>query len=122
MVEVGMYVRIKEGVIFKILTKKTTSYGFCGETDSNIFEHLTYTYGKGYYLSNELKDKIVKYSYNIIDLIEIGDHVNGELVEDIAGEYLRVSGESHNKHYFNKQIKSIVTHEQFVRMSYKIGE
>ena len=64
---------------------------------------------------------IKKASHNIIDLIEVGDYVNGELVEyievDSYKDYVINSG------YWCKQkdIKSIVTKEQFESMSYKIN-
>lgn len=99
--EVGMYVRTKNGVIAKI--KDIGNFIF---TDKREF-------GKHY---------ITKASYNLIDLIEVGDYVNGSLVSDTTGEYLRIDSESHNKHYFSKYIKSIVTKEQFSQMEYRIGD
>ena len=62
---------------------------------------------------------IIKSSPNIIDLIEVGDYVNGMTVlhkggkEVICGLLLR---------YKEEDIKSIVTHEQFSQMEYKVGE
>ena len=75
MIEVGEYVRTKDGYIFKILTKENTNYGCCGITDSNNTKYTTYTYNKRSF--NDIKNKIVKHSKNIIDLIEVGDYVNG---------------------------------------------
>ena len=71
-------------------------------------------------------NQVIKSSPNIIDLIEIGDYVNGHQVLDIAEAPKRVL-------YLNdisqkgaliprKNIKSIVTKEQFESMEYKVGE
>lgn len=46
--------------------------------------------------------------------------MNGGLVSDVTGEYLRIDGEIHNKHYFSKEIKTILTHEVFEREAYKV--
>ena len=70
---IGEYVRTKDGYIFKILTKENTNYGCCGITDSNNTKYTTYTYNKRSF--NDIKNKIVKHSKNIIDLIEVGDIV-----------------------------------------------
>ncbi len=59
-------------------------------------------------------------SDNITDLIKIGDYVNGELVSDVTGDYLRVGEESITKFYLKNNIKSIVTKEQFEENSYAI--
>lgn len=79
-------------------------------------------------------DYIVKSSPNIIDLIEVGDYVNGSRVEEIEeynGEkylYLEEMEYSNaNQDYINvyckqEYIKSIVTKEAFESMEYRIGE
>ncbi len=75
---------------------------------------------------------IVKHSKNIIDLIEVGDYVNGKQVKHIAmfegfpdypklifvDEYRLLPDETCE----NKDIKSIVTKEQFEQVKYKVGE
>lgn len=78
-IEVGDFVRTKDGYIFKILTKENTNYGYCGITDSNT-KYTTYTYNKRSF--NDIKNKIAKHSKNIIDLIEVGDIV---FMEDFPG-------------------------------------
>ena len=64
----------------------------------------------------------IKSSPNIIDLIEVGDYVNGKEVLELknfgAFNGARVFGDI----YFNEDIKSIVTREMFESMEYKIGE
>lgn len=103
--EVGMYIRSPKGIIEKIdyLIKQDNPF-------------WPYTIN----CTPRMSGDIAKASHNIIDLIEVGDYVNGSLVSDITGEYLRIDGESHNKHYFSKEIKTILTHEQFEREAYKV--
>lgn len=75
---------------------------------------------------------VIKASYNIIDLIEAGDYINGqEVYYDEELDFLYVQSfdgdgefyqESITKKSFINNIKSIVTKEQFEEMSYKIKE
>ena len=78
------------------------------------------------------RDYIVKHSKNIIDLIEVGDYVNGREVKHIAmfegfpdypklifvDEKHLIPGETVE----NKDIKSIVTKEQFASIEYKVED
>ena len=124
MIEVGEYVRTKDGYIFKILTKENTNYGCCGITDSNNTKHTTYTYNKRSF--NDIKNKIVKHSKNIIDLIEVGDYVNGNEVLDkylFGGEIpvLETTGDETNvKCMCEEDIRTILTHEQFEANCYTV--
>ena len=87
-------------------------------------------------ISGHKKD-IIKYSPNIIDLIEVGDYVNGKRVEWIGYDLYRenedktLTGIGEKRILFNeftkdsvrkKGIMTIVTHEQFEAMEYKVGE
>lgn len=73
----------------------------------------------------------IKSSPNIIDLIEVGDYVNGSRVIRIEkSSYLEDNkkliiicedSDDYNS-YFEEEIKSIVTKEQFESMKYRIGE
>lgn len=73
---------------------------------------------------------IKNHSFNIIDLIEIGDYVNGEKVDKInepslANEYKRLiyCNECEGLHKLvlsNNEIKTIVTKEQFKAMEYEV--
>ena len=69
---------------------------------------------------------IIKSSPNIIDLINVGDYVNGLKVDKIDenGIYNSNSydGWLVNIASYNEDIKSIVTKEQFESMKYRIGE
>ena len=67
---------------------------------------------------------IVKHSKNIIDLIEVGDYVNGHLVYRIDNN-TTIWIETETNLYcgiYESDIKSIVTKEQFASMEYKIKE
>ena len=106
--EVGMYVRTDEGYISKILdfrehyTKGKRKIDFCDvkEVEENFLllegnqcpfiESIDYSIPPCYPSDEELekiKSHIVKASHNIIDLIEVGDYVNGFPVEDYFHEY-----------------------------------
>lgn len=80
-------------------------------------------------------DIVEKSSPNIIDLIEVGDYVNGYKVLEIEKDYLFDYREEINvlivqngevyevaKKIYSDDIKSIVTKEQFSQMEYKVGE
>ena len=109
--KVGEYVRTKNGIIGKIEIKN-----FIGYNDW-IIDTL-------YYNDDEIIDDwtcgvkeydILKSSPNIIDLIEVGDYVNGEKVTNINGIlYVKNIGALEEIN-----IKSIVTKEQFEAMEYK---
>lgn len=66
-----------------------------------------------------LKENIIKSSPNIIDLIEVGDYVNGRIVEWIGDKFVAFG---RLDYAYEKDIKSIVTKEQFESMEYKVGE
>ena len=72
----------------------------------------------------DFNEEIVKVSHNLIDLIEVGDYVNGGQVREKTKDYIRISGGNFIFEYLEneKDIKSIVTKEQFESMSYKVGE
>ena len=68
-----------------------------------------------------------KFSYNIIDILEIGDYVNGSKVQEIRKNYIEIeeySGLNNDEPCILKSedIKSIVTKEQFSQMEYKVVE
>lgn len=57
------------------------------------------------------EDEITVFSFNIIDLIKVGDYVNGEYVDLFAIDFFKDHPE---------YIKSIVTKEQFEAMKYVV--
>lgn len=103
-IKVGKYVRTKKGKIFK--------------------------YGKGRaYLGKD--NEIVNHSKNIIDLIEEGDYVNEQKVlclkknndncrDDIGTSY--IEGIDIYLGYDESDIKTILTHEQYERTCYRLGD
>lgn len=102
--EVGEYYRTKNGEILKIV-------------DLDEYRFLV---NKFYY-------QIVKHSKNIIDLVEVGDYVNGHRVTDkylFAGEkpVLETEGNDTNcKCLCEKDIKTILTGESYMANCYKVG-
>ena len=114
--EVGMYVRTKEGYICKIL-KLNEPFEDDGYLDHNDIG------------SASIQEKnVIKASHNIIDLIEKNDFVNGHRVIQVDRESLELDIE--NSMYGcgcetingDRDIKSIVTKEQFESMSYKVED
>lgn len=107
--EPNMYVRTNGGNISKIENFKSSIY--------NDFIETPY---------KELINKkdIKKASHNIIDLIEVGDYVNGHEVKSKQSGVKRIDiGEDENYVWlYENDIKSIVTKEQFENMEYRIGE
>ena len=110
--KIGDYVRTKNGIIGKIIDKNMAEVDNRYELDYN---------NKLYYY-----EQISKSSSNIIDLIEVGDYVNGCLVLDIAYAPKKAIYLLEKDNHFdliprmNKDIKSIITKEQFEEMEYKI--
>ena len=108
-IKVGEYVRTKQGVIGKVLeiddifAYLDREVKYIEETETNIdYIH---------------KISITKHSPNIIDLIEVGDYVNGEVVIDTwNGNRI----ETHRSNFHEDNIKSIVTHEQFESIKYRL--
>ena len=73
-------------------------------------------------------NEIIKSHPNIIDLIEVGDYVNGvevleKQIDELNEEYLQCGvGDYVVCTYETKDIKSILTKEQFESMEYKVGK
>ena len=114
----GMYVRTEDGEILKI---KHTEDVYT--SDDEYVATMIY-FGDCFHINS---DEIVKKpSYNIIDLIEVGDYVNGRKVLSIHCDdgfdlYLVLDGGgSYDGMPLNQDIKSIVTKEQFEAMKYEI--
>lgn len=130
---VGDYVRTDTGVIEKLEgiheQNKTNDtiiklnkmgggrYAHILDINSEFAEEFDKDFSRG---------NIIKSSHNIIDLIEKFDFVNGHLVickmyedEKDIPTIIKCVGD----YYFKeKDIKSIVTKEQFEQMAYKVGD
>ena len=105
--EVGMFVRTETGKIGKI----TNFDGNMARIDTDKF--ITY---------KSFNNELTKASYNIIDIIEVGDYVNGDKVIYTNDGYVEVGEENDNIGFTSdKFIKSIVTKEQFESMQYRVG-
>ena len=131
-IKVGDYVRIKYmyrqtkiAKITKILEKDPCYH------DMQMYEiDVVHQKTNGHYPAHEIyEEDIIDYSSKIIELVEIGDYVNGCKVID---KYLSYGGENMlldindndtNSHCLeNNDIRSILTKENFDVMNYVIGE
>ena len=115
--KVGDYIRTDDGRIDKIVDIKN---------DYIYIENSDYGY----------REKYLKPSPNIIDLIEENDYINGLRVEknkygELYTSYVYYGGAIGKQcevyttwleEYTEDMIQSILTHEQFSSIEYKIGE
>lgn len=122
-IQVGEYVRTKEGYIAKCIEKSSYVLTFDNTVRTSYGEPWDYLFPEN--------NEITKHSFNIIDLIEVGDYVNEQKVCDIEKAENMVTKEKCvliNKlnlgatSWYEAQIKSIVTKEQFKSMEYMVGE
>lgn len=126
----GMYIRTEDGRICKIL-KLNEPFEDDGYLDHNDIG------------SASIQEKnVIKASFNIIDLIEVGDYVNGYKIDytnlKCETPFLRSNqpyrvdntlyselikkGKDYNQplHFYNDDIKSILTKEQFNSCKYVV--
>lgn len=152
--EVGMYIRTDEGFIAKVKELKhdytkgkrlvddysvkevVENYLSLDGNQCRLIESIDYSIPPCYPSDEELdeiKSHILKASYNIIDILEVGDviidkegrkyPINYEFETDYNDEYK--SYEITIDDYITLFLKdglSIVTHEQIEQISYKIEE
>ena len=120
-IEVGEYVRTKDGRIDKVEIFSVgccvwhCENGMCIDKCNRIGTHL---------------EEIVKHSKQLIDLIEVGDYVNGKFViatdnriNDNGEKVILIENYDEwtdDGVISNKDIKSIVTHEQFNSIKYEV--
>ncbi len=115
-IQKGMYVRYKYhneqkiGKVDFIIYNEFADENFIGLTNNEgIFE-----------------GKILKASFNIIDLIEVGDYVNGYKVLFIdvffsEGKNVKcINNEEERVCFYEEDIKDIITKEQFNSMKYVV--
>lgn len=102
-IEVGEYVRSRIGSIGKVTKIEDNKFLYEDET------FITWT------------GNVIKHGKNILDLIEVGDFINGERILDITGDYIHTNETNHNKFYLKKHIKTILTKEQFELNCYKLN-
>ena len=110
MIEVNEYVRTKAGIIDKVI-------------NSNFYMSIYVECEKGLYLI----ENIVKHSKQLIDLIEVGDIVNGMEVLDIhkprdLWEPIEIRVDSRYTNFIlAEDIKTILTKEIYMANCYKVG-
>lgn len=122
-IEVGEYVKTKEGRIAQI---KSIDY----EAKIYRFDRIIYINDfrmkEDVLYSNEMfKKLIVKHSKQLIDLIEVGDFVNGMKILHIEDNKLYVEWDNEFDEFTgflkNKNIETILTKEQYIAISYIVG-
>lgn len=125
-IKVGEYIRTLKGNICKVLhirkkSRFTSTTGHACVSPERYFVDNT----KQYSIS---KPYVKKHSFNLIDLIEANDYVNGEQVSNVdkidnENVIEWENGDMYKTTIQNdKFIKSIVTHEQFKSIEYTIHE
>ncbi len=139
--EKGMYVRTNRGIIDKILLVE-----YAEEKRQEYPNHPSKSYWRDkIFLSKEgywrTSQNIIKASYNIIDLIEVGDVITIKDDDDVykilqipskewdfEDFYLVKNYDGETEDIFveyeemKEYINSIVTKEQFKSVEYKVGE
>lgn len=113
--EVGEYVRTDKGLIGKVIKKE--------EYDTHFILEYKGQYCKRVFTTSGTDSEIIKSSPNIIDILEVGDYVNGGQVREIEKDYIRISGGSYIWQFLKKEeIKSIATKEQFKNIEYEVKQ
>ena len=115
--EIGEYVRTKDGIIAKI-TDIVKEY--CIDCDNDVFD-----VGNSAMMEipwEHIKEYVIKHSKSLIDLIEVGDYVNGKYVDKIkqykdGKALLTLIGI-----IMEDEIETILTHEQYMQNCYKVEE
>ncbi len=118
--EVGMYVRTKDGIIDKVIIDYN---GHCANPNCE-YKHISCA--KNYYD----EDTITKARYNIIDILEEGDIISFyEDIDNYKKQYVigipdlitldKIKDKITND---NIRLVSILTKEKMEQMAYKVGE
>lgn len=103
MIEAGEYVRTKNGKIDKVINNNCYMPQYIECEKSLLY-----------------KEDIVNHSKDLVDLIEVGDIVNGEKILDITGDYIHTNETDHNRFYLAKHIKTILTKEYYQANCYTV--
>ena len=130
--EVGKFVRNKDGTIGKIIAidlAKPRQEKYPNHPSKRWWrDKILISCYKGWITTQN----IIKASYDIINILEEGDYVNGQEVyydEELDFLYVQsfdADGEFYQeniaKQSFIDNIKSVITHEQMEQMAYKVEE
>lgn len=118
-IDIGEYGRTNKGKIFifawleNLDGKRDTNKVLLG--NGKTFENKFYYFDDG--------EKIVKHSKNLIDLIEVGDIVNGHLVDEVRitsfGNLIFINDYKTELH--EKDVEIILTKEEYLTRGYKVG-
>lgn len=116
--EEGMYVKTKKYGIAKVI----------GNVDDNKFNIDIFKKDGITLRCKKMKD-IIKASHNIVDLIEVGDYVNGYKVSFKGNDYKPFvqcdypvqCGTTNHYRFYEESIYSIVTREMFSNAEYRVG-
>ena len=125
----NMYVRTKDGIIAKVDYIDDDTIFF----DKDLYR--TYSDSINFLEKGNL-ERIVKTSYNIIEILEENDYINGLRIEknkygELYTSYVYYGGNIGKqcevytiwlKEMKEDMIYSIITHEQMEQMEYKVGE
>lgn len=120
-IEVGEYVRLKNGLIGQFYNIEE---GYDGNTQVN-FEEFGYEYED----IEQFYEDIKVHSKIISEIVEVGDYVNGYKVISIDYDVIDDKTECieldlNNNYQYNfisaRQIKTILTKEQFSSIEYKV--
>ena len=107
MIEAGEYVRTKNGKIDKVINNNCYMPQYIECEKSLLY-----------------KEDIVNHSKNIIDLIEVGDYVNGTEIDLLEKSENRVWSTStygdEDIVFYENEIKTILTKEQFEQNCYTV--
>lgn len=143
-IEVNEYVRTKNGLIGKIkefiphYTKGKRegqeveeNFLLMGQEQCKFIESIDYRIPPCYPSDEEwekIKKYIAKHSKQLIDLIEVGDIVNGYRVKAVylegATKYIKLSNSYENgqgTRTYEEDIKTILTKERYKANCYKVG-
>lgn len=134
--EVGQFVRNKDGTIGKII-----AIDLAKPRQEKYPNHPSKRWWRNKILISCYKgwrttQNIIKASYNIIDLIKVGDYVNGEKVLETNCKWEYMDDDSDTgvnevydglelqkgRIYFEYEIETVVTKEQMEQMAYKVEE
>lgn len=119
MIEVGEYVRTKNGIIDRV--KTINRYGTVTKYDDKEDKISIAT---NYYINSGLevnKDDIVKHSKIISEVAEVGDYVNGKLIHKIdKGQNYCYLYYGNCKTFVDYQIKTILTKEAYQANCYTV--
>ena len=107
----GMYARTEDGEILKIKHIEDVY------TSDGIYIANVIYFGDCFHINS---DEVIKASHNIIDLIEVGDYVNGFQVVNKKDNIICVIKLIIPSDLKEEDIKSIVTKEMFANAEYRM--